>query len=109
MAAIRQAWQGASYDDVLRAWGTPARSATLSDGRDERTWISEIDRSRGLVYSTVGVFGSSGNVGVGVGVGSSAPYGSELQRCERTLIFADGRVEDQAWTGPDDFCATFRR
>lgn len=109
VAAARQSWQGATYDEVLSAWGTPARSLTLPDGREERTWISEATRSQGVIYPSVGVFGGSGNVGVGVGVGTSAPFGSEVQRCERKLVFADGRVEDQAWTGPDPFCAIFRR
>lgn len=109
VAGARQTWQGATYEEVQRAWGNPARSTTLPDGREERIWISEINRSRGVIYPSVGVFGGSGNVGVGVGVGTSAPFGSDLQRCERTVIFAGGRVEDQAWTGPDEYCATFRR
>ncbi len=94
---------------MLGAWGSPARSVTLPDGREERTWISETTRSRGVIYPSVGVFGGSGNVGVGVGVGTSAPFGADLQRCERTLVFAEGRVADQAWSGPDEFCAIFRR
>jgi hypothetical protein len=35
-------------------------------------------------------------------------YG-ELQRCERTLFFDKGVVADQAWQGPGDYCASFRR
>lgn len=94
----------------MRTWGAPARSATLAEGREARTWVSEVNRARGVIYPSVGVFGSTGgNVGVGVGVGSSAPFGEELQRCERTLIFAGDRVTEQAWSGPEQYCATFRR
>src|SRR2546427_8620556 len=34
----RSSWQGATYEDVLRAWGAPARSAVTADGRYWYTW-----------------------------------------------------------------------
>lgn len=110
LAAARQSWEGASYEDIVRAWGAPARSTTLADGREVRTWVSERRSSRGVIYPSVGVYGGGGNVGVGVGVGASAPFGQEVERCERTLIFAGERVVEQgAWSGPEVYCATFRR
>lgn len=98
-----------TYDEVVLLWGAPARSTTLSDGRAAHTWVNEINTSRGQFYPSVGIFGGSGNVGVGVGVGTSYPFGSELKRCERTLVFSDGKVAEQTWTGPDDYCDTFKK
>jgi hypothetical protein len=109
----KQTWQGASYDDVVRAWGQPARSATLPDGRESHTWVSEFRRPRGAIMPSVGfgVFGGSGGsgVGVGVGVGGSAPIGEDVERCERTLVFDAGQVVEQNWTGSESYCATLRR
>lgn len=98
-----------TYDEVVLLWGAPARSTTLSDGRPAHTWVNEISTSRGQLYPSVGIFGGSGNVGVGVGVGTSYPFGSELKRCERTLVFSDGKVAEQTWAGPDDYCDTFKK
>lgn len=109
VAGARQSWEGATYEDVVLAWGAPARSATLAEGREARTWVNEINTSRGILYPSVGIFGGSGNVGVGVGVGTSTPFGRELQRCERTLVFQDGRVVEQTWSGADEYCRTFNR
>jgi hypothetical protein len=110
VAQARQTWQGAAYEDVVRAWGVPARGTTLAEGREARTWVSEVNRSRGVLYPSVGVFGGSGNVGVGVGVGASTPFGQEIERCERTLVFAGDRVvEAGPWTGPETYCASFGR
>ena len=68
---------------MVRAWGPPARSATLPDGRESRTWISEFRRPRGVVYPSIGVGVGGGNVGVGVGIGGmGAPIGEDVQRCE---------------------------
>jgi len=107
--AAKASWQGASYDDVVLLWGAPARSTTLSGGRAAHTWVSEINTSRGQFYPSVGIFGGSGNVGVGIGVGTSMPFGAELKRCERTLVFAEGKVAEQTWTGPDEYCDTFKK
>jgi hypothetical protein len=102
-------WAGASYDDVVRAWGTPARSTKLSDGSNVYTWVSESVGQRSRVSPSVGIgIGSGGSVGIGTGVvfGSS---GGEPVRCERTLIFKQGRVAEQKWLGPADYCSTFHR
>lgn len=109
VAAAKASWSGAAYEDVVKLWGAPARSTTFADGRVAHTWASEINTQRGQFYPSVGIFGGSGNVGVGVGVGTSMPFGSELKRCERTLVFSDGKVVEQTWSGPDDYCDTFKR
>jgi hypothetical protein len=94
---------------VVLLWGAPRASTALSDGRTAHTWVNEVNTSRGTFYPSVGIFGGGGNVGVGVGVGTSMPFGSDLKRCERTLVFADNKVVDQSWNGPDDYCETFRK
>jgi hypothetical protein len=33
--AARQSWRGATYDQVLMAWGTPS-----SSGKDSHTWLA---------------------------------------------------------------------
>ena len=102
-------WADATYDDVVRAWGTPARSTKLTDGSSVYTWVSESVGQRSRVSPSVGIgIGSGGSVGIGTGVmfGSS---GGEPVRCERTLIFKQGRVAEQNWQGPADYCGTFRR
>jgi len=101
-------WNGASYDDVVRAWGTPARSTKLTDGSSVYTWVSDGTGSRGRVSPSVGIGFGSGGVGVGTGVMFNSG-GGEPVRCERTLIFRDGRVAEQKWQGPADYCDTFRR
>jgi hypothetical protein len=35
LAAARESWRGATYDQVLMAWGTPSQSAV-----DSHTWLS---------------------------------------------------------------------
>src|SRR6185295_4418841 len=71
----KESWSGASYDDVLRAWGPPTRSAKLADGADVHTWVSESGPAvrQGPSFG-VGIFGGSG--GGGMGVGASVPFGS---------------------------------
>ena len=105
----RSSWQGASYDDVVRSWGAPVRSTKLTDGRDVYTWSSETVKSHAAFFPSLGLFGGSGGVGFGTGVTMGSGGGGELQRCERTLIFQGGRVVEQTWNGPSDFCASFRR
>ena len=104
----RQAWLGATYDDVVRAWGTPVRSATLPDGRQAYTWAWEGSRPRTGVSPSVGIGVGSGGFGIGTGVifGSG---GSEPVRCSRTLIFEAGRVAEQNWQGPPEICGQFGR
>ncbi len=107
-AGPQSGWDGAVYDDVVRAWGTPARSTKLSDGSNVYTWVSEGVGTRGRVSPSIGIGVGSGGVGIGTGVmfGSS---GGEPVRCERTLIFREGRVAEQNWQGPAEYCDTFRR
>jgi hypothetical protein len=102
-------WNGATYDEVVRAWGTPARSTKLGDGSSVYTWVSEGVGTRGRVSPSVGIgISSGGGVGIGTGVmfGSS---GGEPVRCERTLIFREGRVAEQNWQGPAEYCSSFKR
>ena len=106
--AASASWQGAAYEEVVRSWGAPARSTKLPDGRDAHTWVSETVASRGSFWPSIGIFGGSGGVGIGTGVTMGPGYG-DLQRCERTLFFDKGRVVDQTWQGPADFCGSFRR
>lgn len=104
----KKSWYGARYEDVVSRWGTPVRSTTFSDGRYVYTWDSEGSASGGTIYPSIGVFGGSGGVGVGTGV-TFGSGGYERARCERTLIFRDGRVMEQTWQGQAAFCSTFRR
>lgn len=108
MSEAKASWVGATYDEVVRGWGAPARSTQLSNDRYAYTWVSEGSLSRGTIWPSIGIFGGSGGVGVGTGV-TVGPGGSELARCERTLIFEGGRVTDQTWQGSAEFCSTFRR
>ena len=95
LAEARDSWDGATYDEVVLRWGTPARSTKLSDGRDVYTWVSDSVGSRG-----------SSSVGFGIGGGRG---GGEPVRCERTLIFKAGRVDEQTWEGPAGYCRSFGR
>ena len=104
----RDSWQGASYDEVVVRWGTPVRSTKLTDGRDVYTWTSESSISRGGVSPSIGIGAGSGGVSIGTGV-MFRSGGGEPVRCERTLIFKDGRVADQTWLGPPEYCKEFRR
>jgi len=107
---VKGAWQGAPYDEVVTRWGAPARSATLSDGRQAHTWVSqEAPISGGGPQVGVGVFGGSGGGGVGVGIGF--PFGASVNRasCERTLTFKDNAVVEQSWSGDPGYCRFFKR
>ena len=106
--AARSSWQGATYDEVVSGWGTPVRNTKTSDGRDVYTWMSESVASRGSFFPSIGIFGGSGGVGFGTGVAMGSG-GGEFLRCERTLFFQNGRVVEQTWQGPADYCASFRR
>jgi hypothetical protein len=87
LAAARESWLGATYDQVLMAWGTPSQS-----GVDSHTWLSDDSAPR--------VPGSSGGVG---GMIFAAA------RCDRTLAFRDGRVVDGRWNGDPEFCKRYAR
>lgn len=109
MVPVRDAWLGASYDEVVARWGTPVRSTSFHDGRQVYTWHSEGTTSRTSIWPSISIGGGSGiGVGVGVGVGVGGSRDVPVQ-CERTLIFKDGRVVEQTWQGAADFCQTFRR
>lgn len=108
LGEAKSSWNGATYDEVVLRWGAPARSTQLSKDRYAYTWVSEGAVSRGTLWPSVGVYGGSGGVGVGTGV-TVGPGGSELARCERTLVFKDGRVVEQTWQGSAEYCSTFRR
>jgi len=109
IAPVRDAWLGAGYEEVVSRWGTPVRSTSFNDGRLVYTWFSEGTVSRGSVRPSIGVSAGSGTgVGIGIGIGSDTQRETYVT-CERTLIFRDGRVVEQTWFGPTDFCATFRR
>ncbi|HEY6241783.1 MAG TPA: hypothetical protein VIW78_13220 [Burkholderiales bacterium] len=102
-------WNGATYDEVVLRWGTPVRNTKLNDGRDVYTWVSDGTFSRGSVSPSVGIgIGSGGMVGMGTGV-MFGPGGGEPVRCERTLFFKAGRVDEQNWQGPTEYCRSFGR
>jgi hypothetical protein len=112
----KESWIGTSYDDTVRAWGPPTRSAKLADGADVHTWVSEAGptyRSGPSVGFGIGGFGFGGGHSTGVGVGASVPIGqgsvSPPARCERTLTFRNGRLAEQNWIGPDEICAGYTR
>jgi hypothetical protein len=109
LSEARDGWDGATYDEVVLRWGTPVRSTKLTDGRDVYTWVSESVGSRGSVHPSIGISGGSGG---GIGIGTGIMFGSgggEPVRCERTLIFKNGRVDEQNWQGPAEYCRSFGR
>lgn len=92
LTAARESWRGATYDQVVMAWGTPSQSA-----KDSHTWLSD---------DSVPQTQRSGT-GVG-GVVFGAPGGAAA-RCDRTVAFRDGRVVDERWTGDPAYCKRFAR
>jgi hypothetical protein len=113
----KKSWTGASYDDLVKAWGPPARSAKLADGADVHTWVSQggpTYRSGPTVGFGIGSVGmGGGGRSTGVGVGASVPIGGDSvtppSTCERTLTFRDGKLIDQSWIGPDELCSVYTR
>lgn len=108
----KESWQGATYEDLLRAWGAPARSTTTADGRYWYTWVTEsYAQPQSSVGVGVGGFRIGGGGGTGVGVGVGMPVGSPEPpaRCERTMVFKDGVVVEQIWQGPPSMCSDFKR
>ena len=109
LTEARDSWDGATYDEVVLRWGTPARSTKLSDGRDVYTWVSDSVGSRSRVHPSIGISGGSGG---GIGIGTGIVFGSgsgEPVRCERSLVFKAGRVDEQTWQGPAEYCSSFGR
>jgi hypothetical protein len=109
MEQARASWSGAPYEEVVARWGAPTRSTQLPDGREAHTWESETVERRAALWPAIGIFGGTGGVGFGTGVTVAPGAGGALVRCERTLFFDGGRVVDQSWRGPADFCAQFAR
>ena len=110
----KDSWMGATYEDVLRAWGAPAASTQTNDGRYWYTWITQSAVQPGSsVGFSIGGFGigGGGRTATGVGVGTSVPIGAPPppESCQRTLIFQNGVVVDQSWQGPPSMCADFKR
>lgn len=107
----KESWQGAHYDEVIARWGASSRSTITTDGRHVHTWVSEGGYYGAPGSTSVGVFGGSGGVGVGVGtsiiLGGGGPV--EVVRCERTLVFQDARVVEQTWLGDPTLCSEFRK
>ena len=85
-AAARASWRGATYDQVVMAWGTPSQSSV-----DSHTWLSDDSAPR-----------IQGSGGVGGMIFAAA-------RCDRTLAFRDGRVVDERWAGDPEYCKRFAR
>ena len=87
LAAARDSWRGATYEEVVAAWGAPARTA-----REAHTWTSEpvVHRSGG---------GAGGAI-----------FSAEAPPCDRTLFIRDGRVVRAGdWTGTPESCRRFAR
>jgi hypothetical protein len=85
-SAARESWRGATYDQVVMAWGTPSQSAV-----DSHTWLSDENAPR-----------VQGSGGVGGMIFAAA-------RCDRTLAFREGRVVDERWAGDAEYCKRFAR
>ena len=113
-SATRAGWQGAPYDAVVAQWGQPVRYTVMDDGRYVYSWYSQAGGGGGAAYSStsIGVFGGSRGGGVGVSTGIPLPGmggGGEVVRCERTFVFKNAVVVEQAWNGSSQFCSTFVR
>jgi hypothetical protein len=101
----RASWNGATYDEVVAAWGQPASQTTLKDGLQGYTWISQ----SGGYGPSVGAYGGSGGGGVGISLPLPGMGGMVSGHCQRTLGFKDGRVVDQIWQGTTQYCSIFGR
>ena len=85
--AARDSWRGASYDQVVAAWGPPSKTV-----RDSHTWSSEP-----LVHRSGG--GAGG-----------ALFGADTWGCERTLVIQDQHVVRAGdWNGTAESCRRFAR
>jgi len=90
LTAARDSWRGATYEQVVAAWGPPAQSA-----KDSHTWRSEDRPSAPMQRS---------GEGAGSLLFSAEPTGA---RCDRTLAFSGGRVREASWSGNPEFCKRF--
>ena len=87
LAAARDSWRGATYDQVVAAWGLPTKTV-----RDSSTWNSEAQVHR-----------SGGGAG-------GALFGADTGPCERTLVIHDRRVVRAGdWNGSPESCRRFAR
>jgi hypothetical protein len=92
LSAARDSWRGATYEQVVAAWGPPAQSAGES-----HTWRSEDRPSAPMQRS-----------GEGAGSVLFSAEGTAA-RCDRTLAFSGGRVREATWSGDSAFCKRFVR
>ena len=104
----KASWHGATYDEVVAAWGQPTTQTTLQDGVQAYTWISQGAVGSGY-GSSVGVFGGSGGGGIGISLPLPGMGGTAGGECQRTLSFPEGRVVDQIWQGSTQYCSVFSR
>ena len=112
MADVEKAkgtWHGATYDDVVARWGPPTRESGLPDGAQVYSWASESGGGGFYSGSSVGVYGGSGRGGVGISLPLPGMGGGGPQACDRSLTFRNGRVVDQIWLGPPNYCSIFGR
>ena len=101
----KASWHGATYEEVVAAWGQPASQTTLQDGLQAYTWMSQ---SAGYGGS-VGAYGGSGGGGIGISLPLPGMGGTVRGQCQRTLSFENGRVVDQIWQGTTQYCSIFSR
>ncbi len=101
----KASWYGATYDEVVAAWGQPVSQTTLKDGLQGYTWASQSAGSG----SSVGAYGGSGGGGIGISLPLPGMGGMVSGHCQRTLGFKDGRVVDQIWQGTTQYCSIFSR
>jgi len=90
LSAARDAWRGATYEQVVAAWGPPAQSA-----KDSHTWSTEDRPSAPMQRS---------GEGAGSVLFSAERTGA---KCDRTLAFREGRVREATWSGDPAFCKRF--
>ena len=90
LTAARDSWRGATYQQVVAAWGPPAHRT-----KDSHTW-STVDRPSAPMQRS------------GEGAGSVL-FGAEGTgaKCDRTLAFREGRVREASWSGDPAFCKRF--
>ena len=111
--AARKSWLGASYDDIVAAWGPPNR-IDRSGPQEKHIWVTEgrVERPRSTIGFGVGMGGGRGNVGLGVGVGGGQVLSTSVEpvRCERALVVSEGRIVGGAeWSGDPGWCRSFGR
>jgi len=89
-------WYGATYDEVVLRW---ARRCAVPSSTTAAMSIPGFPKAQapGARSAVVGIGIGSG--GVASVPGDVRTSGGEPQRCERTLIFKAGRVDEQTWQG----------